>query len=198
MGLTGVLFLIVGPSGSGKGTVISELKKRHRDFVYPVSCTTRAPRPGEVDGEVYSFVSKERFVQWREEGKFLEWAEVHQDHYYGVLKEPVVRALAAGKVVVREMDIQGFKTVLTVLPRESVVAIFLEVNDLADLKKRILQRGRLPDEEIARRMESARVEIAQADLCNYRIPSIHGEIERMVGDVEAIMAYELQKRGLAF
>lgn len=198
MGLTGVLFLIVGPSGSGKGTVISELKKRHQGFVYPVSCTTREPRPGEVDGEVYSFISREQFVRWREEGKFLEWAEVHQDHYYGVLKGPVVDALTAGKVVVREMDIQGFKTVLTVLPRESVVAIFLEVTDLEDLKKRILQRGRLPDDEIARRMESARVEIAQADACNYRIPSIHGEIERMVGDVERIMADELQKRGLAF
>lgn len=179
--------LIVGPSGSGKGTVIAELKKRYPDFVYPVSCTTRAPRPGEVPGEVYDYVSKEEFVRWVSEGKFLEWAEVHKDHFYGVLKEPVMRALEEGNVVVREVDIQGFRSISAIIPREQLVSIFILVSDLEELRRRILGRGPLPEEEITRRLESAKGEIALADLCDYRIESRHGEIERMVDEAAAII-----------
>lgn len=187
----GKFFLIVGPSGSGKGTVIAALKKRHPDYVFPVSCTTRAMRPGEIDGDIYNYVSKDDFVKWIAEGRFLEWAEVHRDHYYGILKKPVLDALEAGRVVVREVDIQGFKAVSEIVSRDRLVGIFILVKDLDELKRRILRRGKLPDDEIERRLASAREEIAQSDLCRYKIESIHGQIDRMVEDTEAILKQEL-------
>lgn len=185
--VSGKLVLIVGPSGSGKGTVIAELKKRHSDFVYPVSCTTRSPRPGEVPGDVYDYVSKEEFTRWVSEGKFLEWAEVHKDNFYGVLKEPVMKALEEGKVVIREVDIQGFRSISEIIPREHLLSIFILVTDLEELRRRILGRGPLPEDEITRRLESAKKEIASADLCDYRIESRHGEIERMVDEATVII-----------
>lgn len=187
----GKLFLIVGPSGSGKGSAILQLKKRHPDYVFPVSCTTRSPRPGEKEGEVYSYISKEVFREWIAEGKFLEWAEVHQNNYYGMLKAPIEEALSSGKVVIREIDIQGFKKVISVLPREDVVGIFIVVRDLEELKSRILKRGVIPDEEMARRMESARSEIAQMDLCDYHIDSPSGQVEKMVVEIEGIIGREV-------
>lgn len=189
----GKLFLIVGPSGSGKGTAIYRLKNRHSSFIFPVSCTTRAPRPGEREGEVYSYISKETFREWIAEGRFLEWAEVHQDNYYGILREPIELSLAAGKVVIREVDIQGYKTILSKLPREDVVGIFILVKDLDELKKRILKRGTISDDEMARRMASAENEISQMDLCNYQVESPFGHIEQTVAQIESIIEKEIRR-----
>lgn len=187
----GKLFLVVGPSGSGKGTAIVQLKRRHPDYVFPVSCTTRAPRPGEKEGEVYSYISKEQFRDWIDQGKFLEWAEVHKDNYYGILKAPIEEALAAGKVVIREVDIQGFKSVTSILPRSDVVGIFILVKDLEELKKRILKRAPISDEEMARRMESAQKEIAQMEVCDYQVESPFGHIEQTVQTIEQIIEKEV-------
>lgn len=186
--MKGKLFLIVGPSGSGKGSVIALLKKEHPEYVYPVSYTTREPRVGEKDGEVYHYISKNEFEQGIERGDFLEWAQVHKDNYYGTAKNEILEALEAGKVVVREIDIQGFKSIKEQLPKDNLVAIFLEVPDLEELKRRILGRGKLPDEEIERRMQSAQAEISEAHLCDYRIPSEHGKIEECLRNVEKIIA----------
>lgn len=190
----GKLFLIVGPSGSGKGTAIVQLKKRHPEYVFPVSCTTRAPRPGEKEGEVYSYISKEHFRQWIAEGRFLEWAEVHQDNYYGILRAPIEEALADGKVVIREVDIQGFKSIISILPRTDVVGVFILVKDLDELKKRILQRAPISDEEMARRMESAQKEIAQMDVCDYQVESPFGHIEKTVQTIEQIIRQEISSK----
>ncbi len=187
----GKLFLIVGPSGSGKGTAIVQLKKQHPDYVFPVSCTTRTPRPGEKEGEVYSYVSKAQFREWIAQEKFLEYAQVHSDNYYGILKAPIEEALAAGKVVVREVDIQGFKSVTSLLPREKVVGIFLLVKDPGELRERILKRGVLPEEELARRLESARREVAQMELCDYQIESRFGEAMKVVEEIEKIIEKEV-------
>ncbi|MEK7544977.1 MAG: guanylate kinase [Patescibacteria group bacterium] len=183
----GLLVLIVGPSGSGKGTVVSALKKRHPDYVFPVSATTRDPRPSEVDGQVYRFISKENFEQGIDAGDFLEWAEVHKNNYYGTPKQPILDALDAGKVVVREVDIQGFLSIRQVILREELVSIFLLVKDLNELKSRILRRGKMSDEEMARRMVSAEKEIAEAYKCNYRVESPQGQIPRIVEEVEGII-----------
>lgn len=188
----GKLFLIVGPSGSGKGTAIVQLKKRHSDYIFPVSCTTRDPRPGEKEGEVYSYISKGQFRQWIDEGRFLEWAEVHKDNYYGILKAPIEEALVAGKIIIREVDIQGFKKVISILPRDRVVGIFLLVKDLDELKKRITQRAPVSDEEMARRMESAQKEIDQMSVCNYQIESPFGHIEKVVQHIEEIIENEIR------
>ncbi|MFA6521596.1 MAG: guanylate kinase, partial [Candidatus Gracilibacteria bacterium] len=97
----GKFFLILGPSGSGKGTVMNFLKKEFSQAVFPVSATTRTPRPREKNGEVYNFLTKEDFERKIAAGEFLEWAIVHHDNYYGTLKKPIMDALDAGKMVIR-------------------------------------------------------------------------------------------------
>ncbi len=191
MSSKGKLFLVVGPSGSGKGSMIAKLKQRHPEYIFPLSCTTRDPRPGEKEGEVYHYIRKDEFVKGIEEGEFLEWAEVHQDNYYGILKKPIFEALEEGKIVIREIDIQGFKSVSALVPPENLIGVFIMVTELDELKRRILMRGKLPDEEIERRLESARKEIAESYLCPYTIDSIPGEIDRMADDMEVIIAKEI-------
>lgn len=185
--LKGKLVLIVGPSGSGKGTIIKHLRDKHPDWVYPVSYTTRAIRPGEVDGLVYNFIGKEEFEKGIASGRFLEYAIVHGVDYYGTARDEIIGALDAGKVVVREVDIQGFHSIRDVIPSDNLVTIFIEAKDLEELQARITKRGKLPEEEVERRMESARKEIAQADECDFRILNEYGKIEEAVGEVEKII-----------
>ena len=191
----GKLFLIVGPSGSGKGTVILELKKRYPGFVFPVSYTTRFPRKGEENGQAYHFVSREEFKEMIEGGKFLEYAVVHSDNYYGTSKEQILEPVKNGAVVVREVDIQGFKSIRKIVPKENLVSIFMKVSDLEDLKGRILRRGEISDEELSKRLDSALKEIAQAKECDYEVENRWGQIKKSVDAVEKIILDEL--KGLA-
>lgn len=184
---SGHLVLIVGPSGSGKGSVIAMLKEKHPEWIFPVSYTTREKRPTEVDGEVYRFLSREKFEKGIADGDFLEYAIVHSNNYYGTSKKEILDAMSAGKVVVREIDIQGFESVKKTVPKRNVTAIFLMVNSLDDLIARILKRGKLPDEEIKRRMQSAQREISKKDECDYVIPSITGKVAECADEVEKII-----------
>lgn len=189
---TGRLFLIVGPSGSGKGSIIKELKKRYAGFVYPVSYTTREMRPGEVDGEVYNFISREKFEQGIKDDSFLEYAVVHSDNYYGTSKNDILEPLKGGAVVVREVDIQGFHSIKDLVPAENLVSIFMKVSDLEDLKGRILRRGPISDDELAKRLDSARKEIAQSDQCNYQVDNKWGEFNASLSQVEKIILDEIK------
>jgi len=189
--LKGKLVLIVGPSGSGKGTIIKNLRDRHADFIYPVSYTTRAIRPGEVDGLVYNFISKDEFEKGIESGRFLEYAIVHGVDYYGTARDEIIGALDAGKVVVREVDIQGFHSIRDVIPAENLISIFIEAGELDELRKRIAKRGKLSDEEVERRMQSAIKEIEQADECDYRIVNEYGKVEEAVDQVENFIKGDL-------
>jgi len=189
--LKGKLVLIVGPSGSGKGTIIKHLREKHPDWVYPVSYTTRKIRLGEEDGLVYHFISEEEFKRGISEDRFLEYAIVHEKGYYGTDKGEILGALNEGKVVVREIDIQGFHSIKEAMAAEDLLTIFVEAGDLEELERRIADRGKLPEEEVARRMESARKEIAQADLCNFRIKNEYGKIEEAVEEVDGIILGEL-------
>ena len=190
--LKGKIILIVGPSGSGKGSVIAELKKRYPDWVYPISYTTRKKRPKEIDGEIYHFISKEEFKKGIKEGKFLEYAQVHSDHYYGTIKKEIINALEEGKVVVREIDIQGFESIREIVPAENLLSIFLMVESLDDLLVRISKRGKLPEEEIKRRMASAKREIDRSDECDYILPTITGQIVECADEVEDIILESLR------
>lgn len=187
MGLKGHLVLIVGPSGSGKGSVIAELKKRYPDWIYPVSCTTREKRPTEADNDVYHFISMDEFKKGISDGEFLEYAIVHSDNYYGTRKKEIVSALEEGKIVVREVDIQGFRLIREQIPKENLTSIFLMVNSLEDLIARILKRGKLPKEEIERRMQSARREIAGRDECDCVVSSVTGKIRECTDEVEKLI-----------
>lgn len=188
----GKLFLVVGPSGSGKGTVIKRLSQKYGGFIYPVSYTTRAPREGEIDGDVYHFVSKQKFEEMIRDEEFLEYAIVHSNNYYGTAKKEILTALENGAVVVREVDIQGFNSIKKIIPKENLVSIFMRVSDPQDLRHRILRRGELPEEEIERRLESAKKEIAQSKECNYEVENQWGNVEDCVGRVERIVMAELK------
>ena len=189
--LPGILFLIVGPSGVGKGTIIARLKERRPEFDYPISATTRKPRTGEEDGVVYHFVDRDKFERMIEEGELLEYAIVHNKEYYGTLKTPIMEALKEGRTVIREVDMQGCESIQDALPEDNVVSIFLTVPDKQDLIDRIQKRGKLPEEEIKRRMASAEKEFAKGgEVCKYHVPSLNNKIKECTDKVEAIIDSE--------
>ncbi len=192
-GYTGKLFLIVGPSGSGKGTVIERIKGKYSGFVYPVSYTTREMREGEEDGESYHYILKEEFEKMIKEDEFLEYAVVHSDNYYGTSKKDIMQPLERGAVVIREVDIQGFNSIRNLVSKENLVSIFMKVSDMEDLKGRILRRGKISDEELDNRLDSAKKEMAQAGDCNYQVENKWGEIEDCVANVERIILAEIKK-----
>lgn len=194
--MKGILVIISGPSGVGKGTVIRALKEKYPRFVFPISHTTRAIRPGEKDGEVYHFISEETFKSEIEKGNFLEWAQVHKKDYYGTLKKPIIDALESGKVIVREVDVQGFHSIREVVPAENLVTIFLKAESPQKLLDRIAKRGTLPEEELKRRMESAQSEMADADLFNYQVWSLEDQVSKCFADVEKIILDHMKKAGL--
>lgn len=181
----GRLILILGPSGSGKGTVLKALRERHPEFVFPLSCTTREPRPGERDGEVYHFVSKEDFQERMARGEFLEWAVVHGENYYGTLKSAILEPLRAGKTVIREVDVQGLRSITELIPAEHLKSIFLTVDGWETLQRRILKRAATTEDDLRHRHESFMKEMEWAKECSVTIVSVEGEIEQLINETEA-------------
>lgn len=194
--LKGILVIVSGPSGVGKGTIIRALKRDYPDFEYPISHTTRGIRPGEKDGEVYHFITKDEFEQGINDGKFLEWALVHETNYYGTLREPIITALEEGKVVVREVDVQGAQSIQKVVPAENLVTIFIKAESEEKLLGRIAKRGELPEDEVKRRMESAKKEMDLADEFKYQVWNYEGEVQDCIEDVKLIIMKEIDKAGL--
>ncbi|MFH0776441.1 MAG: guanylate kinase [Patescibacteria group bacterium] len=187
--MIGKLFLIVGPSGVGKGTLINELRARHSEFYFPPSVTTRPPRQNEKAGEQYFFVSDDQFAKLESQNKFLETAVVHAAEKYGTLREPIEAAIAANKVVIREVDIQGLQSIQRALDKKHFVSIFLMPPSFAILTKRIHKRQPgMPAEELERRLESARRELAQKDLADFEVISGENAVDQMVAEVEKIIS----------
>lgn len=194
----GLFIAIAGPSGVGKGTIVNILKERLAKAVYVLSSTTRAPRPGEKNGEQYFFISEEEFKKGIDEGKFLEWAQVHHGAYYGTLKEPVIKALEAGKVIIREVDLQGARLIKQALPHDQLVTIFIKPENINQLVARINNRGELPEEEITRRLESAKVEMAAASEFDYQITNSDGQSLKCFMEVSDIIKSRAESKHLVF
>lgn len=188
--MQGKLFLIVGPSGSGKSSVLHGLKEKYRDFVYPLSATTRPMREGEKDGDIYHFLSKEEFEEGIEGEKFLEWAIVHQDNYYGLIKEPIMEALENGKTIIREVDIQGFDSIREKIDKENLVTIFITVPNKDELVERIVNRATISEDELEKRKESMHREFNRARDCDYMVENAEGELEKTVEKVADIIKNE--------
>ncbi len=162
----GNLFIVSGPSGAGKGTLVRALLDRVPDLWLSISATTRDPRPGEVEAEHYFFLSRKEFDRKVESGGFLEWAEVHGNRY-GTPRDVVERKIAEGAQVVLEIDPQGAQQVKERMP-ESVL-IFVNAPDLDELRKRLLGRGSETEAQIEARMARAIEEMELAGMYDFVI-----------------------------
>ena len=184
--MTGKLIVISGPSGAGKTTLLKRLYSASPvPLTTSVSATTRAPRPGEVNGIDYHFLSKDEFARRRERGEFLECFEVyHRGDWYGTLRSEVAPRLAAGKGVVLEIDVQGPLAVLVHYP--NAVTIFVRPSSLAELERRLRDRGTESEAAIERRLEVARRELASAD--RYRYQVVNDDVETALKQLRDILS----------
>lgn len=181
----GLLIVISGPSGAGKGTICKSFLERNNNVVLSVSATTRSPRNGEVEGVNYYFMSKEEFKVKIEADDFLEYAEVY-DNYYGTPKSNVEEVLESGKDVILEIDIQGALKVKE--NTQEGVFIFILPPSMEELKQRIINRGSETKESLMKRFKSAYKEINFVSKYNYAV--VNDEVELAVQKLEAIIAAE--------
>jgi len=185
----GILFVVSAPSGAGKTTLCDALRQTP-DFVYSVSCTTRPPRAGEIDGEDYQFLSDADFRERADKGDFLEHAQVHGDRY-GTLREPVVTNLKSGKNVLIDIDTQGAAVIRNCgdpLIRDSLADVFIMPPDLDELRKRLLNRGTETAQQIDSRLATAAREMEHWR--DYRYTIISGSMKEDLQKFRQIMEAE--------
>ncbi|KKO46225.1 guanylate kinase [Arsukibacterium ikkense] len=163
---SGNLFIVSAPSGAGKSSLINALLKTHADMQVSVSHTTRAPRPGEVDGVHYHFISVEQFKKLIADNEFLEWAEVF-GNYYGTSRSAIINNLRQGIDVFLDIDWQGARQIRQQAP--GTLGIFILPPSMAALEQRLLQRGQDSEQVIAKRMAQAQSEMQHADEYEYLI-----------------------------
>ncbi len=182
--MTPRLVVLSAPSGGGKTTIAKEILARRKDVGYSVSATTRAPRPGERDGQAYHFLSPARFAEMQEQGAFLETAD-YAGARYGTLKAEVDRVLAAGRHVVLDIEIAGAKRVRELYPWPISVEIFVLPPSAEVLLERLRGRKTESDRAIAPRIEQASRELAESQRFDYRI--VNDDLARAVREVETII-----------
>jgi guanylate kinase len=180
----GRLVVLAGPTAVGKGSVSAYIRENYPEIHFSVSATTRPPRPGEVDGVHYYFVSDEEFDRMIADHELLEWAVVHNSYRYGTPRPPIDAALEAGKRVLLEIDLQGARNVRAAVP--SAILIFLLPPTWEELVRRLTGRGTEEPAEQARRLETARVELAAQDEFDYRV--VNTEVGGAAQEVVELMA----------
>ena len=178
----GRLFVISGSSGVGKGTVIKEFLSKHSDFKLSVSCTTRAPREGEVHGKNYFFLTREEFTKCIDNDEFLEWAEF-SGNMYGTQKAYVQEKLAAGKNMILEIDTKGALNVKKIMPEATL--IFILPPSFEDLEARLRGRHTETEEAIQKRLQSTKLEMENSKSFDYQI--INDSVDNAVRELEKIM-----------
>lgn len=184
----GLLVIFSGPSGSGKGTIMKSLLASRDDTVLSVSMTTRAPRPGEIDGYHYHFVTHEEFQKTIEEDGFLEYAE-YNGNFYGTPEAPIRRLLNEGKNVMLEIEVQGAEKVMD--HRSDVVSIFITTPSFEELERRLRGRGTEPEEVIRGRMKTSQYELSRAFRYQYIV--LNDEVEKAVERINTIIDAEYMR-----
>jgi guanylate kinase len=179
------LFVVSAPSGAGKTTLCSRLLERFPDLAYSISHTTRAPRPGEREGRDYFFVSRDQFLEMIDQGRLLEYAEVF-GRYYGTSRKFVVDRLRSGQGVLADVDVAGARQIKNNYP--DAVLIFIVPPTLAELERRLRNRGTESEADLSRRLNEARRELEVRDLYDYLV--VNDEVDRAVDDLAAVVRAE--------
>ncbi|TGL45094.1 guanylate kinase [Leptospira perdikensis] len=176
------LYIISSVAGGGKSTIISELLTEFPDFYFSISCTTREPRPGDVEGKTYYFLSIEEFQKRITNGEFYEWAEVH-GNYYGTPKAPILDAIRDHRVALLDLDVQGAKSVKALRPES--VTIFIEPPSREIWIERLIRRGTDSKTSIERRIENGIRELDEAPSFDYVV--VNDRLEDAIRDVKTIL-----------
>ena len=177
------LVVLAGPTAVGKGTVAAAVRDRHPEVWISVSATTRAPRPGEVDGVHYLFVDDSEFDRMVAEGELLEWAVVHGRHRYGTPRRPVEEALAAGRPSMLEIDLQGARQVRHTMP--GALFVFLKPPSWGELVRRLVGRGTETEDERERRLSTAVAEL-EAER-EFDVTIVNHEVHDAAAELVALM-----------
>lgn len=177
----GLLIVVSAPSGCGKGTILAEVLK-NEEYYYSVSATTRAPRPGEIDGVNYHFLSREKFEELIHNDGMLEYAE-YCGNYYGTPKEKVFEKIDEGKNVILEIEVQGAMQIKKKCPQ--AVFVFIAPPSVGELRRRLKKRGTETDEVIEKRVSEAAHEISFASEYDYIV--VNGELDDAIRDFETVI-----------
>lgn len=183
--MTGHLILLVSVPGGGKTVLREYIREAFPQLHFAVSCTTRAQRPGEKEGENYFFISKEAFQNKIKEGAFLEWIEQDGGNFYGTLQSEISGPVARGEIVVREVEVRGVRAIRALVPKESLTVIFIEADGWDILEKRIQGRAPISEEELAKRKERyerERLFASEADVIVTNCEGALGEAKRQLKD----------------
>ena len=178
-------FIISGPSGVGKSTVLKALMEKRKNLYFSVSATTRSPRPGETDGVHYHFLDRDTFRQWVAEDQFLEHAEF-VGNCYGTPRKYVYEAMEQGQDVILDIEVQGAAQGASKMPE--VVRIFVAPPSWAELERRLTERGTDTPEKIRGRLERAKEEVRLAGTYDYFV--INDSVEHAMSELDAIMTAE--------
>jgi len=187
------LFVVTGPSGAGKGTLIRKLVRERTDLEVAVSATTRARRPGEEDGRDYYFLTEHEFLRRVEAGDFVEHVEYVSGHRYGTLRDEVDRILASGRSAVLELETEGAKEVQRTSP--DAVTIFVQAPSFDELERRLRERATESAGEIGERLELARRQAEEAGDFDYVVTN--DDLTRAVGELGAIVDKALREPSAA-
>ena len=190
--MRGLLFVMSGPSGTGKGTICEKLlENKDNDLFLSISSTTRERRKGETDGVTYNYTTRAEFEKMIDAGEMLEYAE-YNGNYYGTPKRAVADMLSAGKNVLLEIEVQGALKVKGIFP--DAILMFVIPPSMKELKSRLTERGRETEEQINERMETAKWEFTKTPLYNHIF--INDDLNDCVEEVEDVMRSESAKRSL--
>ncbi|WP_081104073.1 guanylate kinase [Leptospira weilii] len=177
------LFVLSSVAGGGKSTLIQKLREKHPDILFSISCTTRAPRPGDKEGITYFFLTKEEFKKGIEDSVFLEWALVH-DQYYGTPLKFIEEAFQKGSSVIMDIDVQGAKIIKEKLPGRIVTIFILPPNE-KEWERRLRDRGTDSEESILKRIRNGKSELERQNEFDYKI--VNDDLDQALVDLEKII-----------
>ncbi len=186
--MAGLLYVISGPSGVGKTSIIEGVMNKVRNVVFSVSCTTRPKRPNEVEGRDYFFVDERTFLDMVKKDEFLEWAIVH-GHYYGTPRKFVEDKIKSNVNVILDIDVQGAMTVMKKV--RDAVFVFIAPPSFDELKKRLLKRGTEKEEDMVKRLEDAKKELEQIPKFQYLIVNV--DLQESIEQLTSIIVAEQLK-----